>query len=77
MSTAYAHVTQFQKESEPAHPHQGRLHAELQDLNFNAGGLLESIGCKLISDYTAGSLYLPREYFVLTDAGKPVFIRYI
>ncbi|KAJ3501513.1 hypothetical protein NLJ89_g9305 [Agrocybe chaxingu] len=52
----------------------GRL-AQVQDLTFDEG---EDNACNHsnnpIDDENPANLYLPREYFVLTDAGKPVFI---
>jgi len=45
--------------------------AELEGSRSRQGGKLSEVQDITLS---GASLYLPREYFVLTDAGKPVFI---
>lgn len=49
--------------------------ADGQHLAFDSGIYASSMLSVLIINYISVALYLPREYFVLTDAGKPVFIR--
>jgi hypothetical protein len=45
----------------------------MTQVNYNLGVFF--LTCSGVSVLTSAALYLSREYFVLTDAGKPVFTR--
>lgn len=48
---------------------------DVQDLPFSGGGYYYRQGFCKYDNELSETLYTPREYFVLTDAGKPVYIR--
>lgn len=59
--------------AELARPHH---EVQIQDLHFHSGSF-PRILTRYNFDFSAACLFFPREYFVLTTAGKPVFVRYV